>query len=165
MYKLVLSVLIVLCATFLGNSFALKLSMRRKTLNMIVSAISRMKTLICFGSFEIIRVVNQCFYSEEFDLLCINNLDSDTSYSEAFSQQVRNISKKFALNDADKELLVSFGSELGTTDIGGQVAHAELYQNLFLERLSEAKEQETVKSRLYKVLGFSLGCAVSLIIA
>lgn len=164
MYKLILSMIIILCSTFIGYSFSLKLTNRRKTLNSIVSAISRMKTLICFGSFEISRVVNDCFASEEFNLISINEIAPDTSYNEAFSVSVRNINKKYSLSDSDKDLLVSFGSELGTTDISGQLSHAELYQNLFSERLSDAKEQENVKSRLYKVLGFSLGCAISLLI-
>lgn len=164
MLKIILSFVFVISASLLGNTFSLKLMNRRKTLTSIVNAISRAKTLICFGSFDTRRVVAESFCSEDFPLMNCNDIDCEKPYDKAFESSVDKINNRFSLTKADKELLVQFGSKLGSTDVTGQVAHAELYIELFNERLSKAREEESSKSKLYRVLGFSLGCAISLLV-
>lgn len=164
MIKLVFSLVLILSASFIGNTFSLKLANRRKTLSSIVGAISRIKTLICFGGFDTKRVVAECLCSEDFPLIDTKDLSTDIAFDKAFEESVSKISNAYSLTKSDKELLAQFGSQLGTTDITGQIAHTELYSELFTERLNFVKEQESAKSKLYRVLGFSLGCAISLLI-
>lgn len=164
MIKLLLSLILIVSASFIGNTFSLKLTNRRKTLSSIVAAISRIKTLICFGGMDTRRVVEECLCTEEFPLIYADDLSLESSYDKAFEKSVSKISSSFSLTKGDKELLAQFGSQLGSTDVTGQIAHAELYAQLFTERLNFVKEQENAKSKLYRVLGFSFGCAISLLI-
>ena len=164
MLKILLSFVLIACASLLGNTFSIRLINRRKTLTSIVNAITKVKTLICFGSLDTKRVVAESFCTEDFPLMDAAEIDGDKPYDTAFETSVDRISHRFSLTKADKELLSQFGSQLGTTDVTGQIAHAELYTELFNERLLKAKEEENEKSRLYRVLGFSLGCALSLIV-
>lgn len=164
MIKILLSLVLILSTSLLGNTFSVKLTNRRKTLSSIVSAINKIKTLICFGGMDTKRVVEQCFCTQEFPLIGTEEINRDFAYDKAFEQSVEKISNNFALTKADKTLLIQFGTQLGSTDITGQIAHTELYAELFTERLNSVKEQEFTKSKLYRVLGFSLGCAVSLLI-
>ena len=164
MIKLLLCLILIASASLVGNSFSQRLINRRKTLSKILSAISHIKSLICFGGIEVVSVVEECFCSEEFKLINPEVLDSDLPYDQAFEKSVENISKNFSLTKSDKELLVQFGTYPGTKDITGQIAHTELYAQLFTERLNAVKEQEASKSKLYRILGFSFGCAVSLLI-
>ncbi len=163
-YKLIFSLALIISASLIGNSFSQKLINRRRTLSALVSAINRIKTLICFGGMEITQIIEKSLCTSEFPLINYQFFNSDSPYDKAFKTSVNNISSSFALTDSDKELLTQFGSKLGDTDIAGQVAHTELYAELFSERLSSVKEQETAKIKLYRVLGFSLGCAISLLI-
>ena len=164
MIKLILAVAVVTSATLVGNSFSLKLSNRRKTLESVVKAISRMKTLICFGSFDTTRVVEDCLCDNEFPLLDIEDTDNTADFTTTLINAIENISPTFSLNKSDKKLLSEFGLQLGATDVTGQVAHTELYSQLFTQRLEQAKIQETQKSKLYRILGFSLGCAITLMV-
>lgn len=164
MIKLALSFILIISASLIGNTFSQKLTNRRKTLSSIVNAISRMKTLICFGGMDTKRVVEECLCTEDFPLISCENLSTNSAFDKAFEESVCKISSSFSLTKLDKELLTQFGSQLGSTDVTGQIAHTELYTELFMERLNFVKEQENAKSKLYRVLGFSLGCAISLLI-
>lgn len=164
MIKLILSLTVIISASLVGNTFSQKLTNRRKTLSSILSAINRMKTLICFGGMDTKRVVEECFCTEAFPLINSEDFDDASPYDEAFEKSVGKIGNSFSLTKSDKELLKQFGSQLGSTDVTGQIAHIELYAELFTERLNAVKEQETAKSKLYRVLGFSLGCAMTLLI-
>ena len=164
MIKLIFSLVLITVSSLIGNSFSVRLSTRRKTLFSINNAIGRIKTLICFGGMDIYRVCQECFCSAEFPLFERETFSSNKEYDKVFEDNVNRISRSFSLTKDDKELLSQFGSNLGTTDITGQIAHTELYAQLFSERLDMVKSEELKKSKLYRVLGFSLGCAVSLLI-
>ncbi len=165
MIKLLLSLILIASSTLVGNSFSVKLKTRRKTLSSIVSALIRLKTLLCFGSLETVRLLEECFCSEDFKLIKKDNIyESDCSFESA-EKWVGEISRSFSLLASDKELLRDFIKGLGSTDVSGQVAHTELYINLFTERFQDSKIKESNKSGLYRVMGFSLGSAISLLMA
>lgn len=164
MIKLILSLVLIIVSSLIGNSFSLKLTTRRKTLVSIHNAINRIKTLICFGGMDTYRVVEECFCTPDFPLMENDLFRGNCDYDKAFEESVSKINRSFSLTKADKELLCQFGSNLGATDVTGQIAHTELYAQLFSERLDYVKAEESSKSKLYRVLGFSLGCAVSLLV-
>lgn len=164
MFKLIFALVVIVSSSLIGNSFSVKLTNRRKTLSEIVNSINKAKTLICFGGMDTKRVVQECFCSEDFMLLDKDMLENER-FDISFETSVRKINPAFSLTKADQELLLQFGTKLGMTDVTGQVAHTELYAQLFSERLSQVKTQENEKSRLYRILGFSVGSAISLLIA
>lgn len=164
MIKLILTLTLIVSASFVGNSFSQRLINRRKTLTKLLGAISHAKTLICFGGAEVSAVIEESFCNDGFKLLDFKSSQAQLPYDKAFADSVNKISSKYALTKSDKELLIQFGVNLGSTDVTGQVAHTELYAQLFTERLCYVKEQELSKSKLYRILGFSFGCLVSLII-
>ncbi len=84
----------------------------------------------------------------------------DTSWEQA----VGNLPKTYALDNSDKELLISFGTKLGKTDVEGQLSHIELYRAMWQKRLSLAGEAAAQKSRLYKTLGLFGGVSAALLI-
>lgn len=164
MIKLILSLILIIVSSLIGNSFSVKLIARKNTLSSIHNSIKKIKTLICFGGMDIHRVIEECFCTPEFPLMEAEVFYDNCDFDKAFNESVSKISRNYSLTKADKELLCQFGSELGTTDITGQIAHTELYSQLFSERLDNVKAEENAKSKLYRVLGFSLGCAISLLI-
>lgn len=68
------------------------------------------------------------------------------------------------LTKADRELLRGFGSQLGRTDVEGQIANCRQYGNLLEQRLTEAREAAAAKGRLYMTLGFAGGMALALLL-
>lgn len=164
MIKLLLSIVIITVSFLVGNTFSVRLINRRKTLSGIVAAICRMKTMICFGGADTRTVVEECLCGEAFPLISIEAFNGTEAYDKAFEKGVNSIAGSFSLAKEDKELLLQFGTLLGSTDVTGQIAHTGMYTELFGERLNVVKEQESAKSKLYRVLGFSLGCIISLLI-
>ena len=62
------------------------------------------------------------------------------------------------------ELLRGFGSQLGRTDVEGQIANCRQYGDLLEQRLTEAREAAAAKGRLYMTLGFAGGMALALLL-
>lgn len=164
MYKLILSVIFTLSSTFLGCWFSQKLSSRRQTLEAVSEAISKTQTLITFSSMEILRVVLDAFSKIKSFKDIENYCSKGNSFVESFNMCVDYVPSECGLTEDDKSLLRNFAQGLGVSDLSGQVSNCELYKKLFEERINEAKEKEKSFSRLYKILGFSLGCIVTLMI-
>ena len=163
MLKFLLFVVLMLSSTFLGYWFALRLSRRSSDLLALTESLEKIKTHISFGSFEIARVICESFQNaENFEVF------TDTTGSNDFymwwKKCVSALSMCTALNKEDKRLLYRFGENLGVTDTEGQLSHCDLYIKLFNVQLKKAREAEEKNTKLYKILGFSLGCTIVLII-
>ncbi|MBQ4105372.1 MAG: stage III sporulation protein AB [Clostridia bacterium] len=164
MINFVLVIIVILCSTLLGNWFSTRLEARRQSLSTIIVAITKMKSLISFGGFEISRVVNESFESAQgFECFC-RELTDDVGFTDFFNSCVDEINIVCALSKEDKALLKRFGEGLGVSDTEGQISNCELYRELLSEKLAEAKDAVDKKSKLYRVLGFSMGCAVALMV-
>ncbi len=158
MYKFFLCGLLVFSSTLLGNWFSAKLFRRTRYLRDILSGISRMKTNVCFGSLDVFRALEESFPEFKY------NSDKELSAEEYWNLFVDSIPKSSGLCKADREIIKGFGKNLGITDTEGQLNNCELYSELISERLKISKEEEISKSRLYRILGFSLGFAITLLI-
>ncbi len=163
MLKLFLCFIVIISSTFLGNWFSLKLSRRCSDLFKIIEAINKIKTYIVFGGYEIRTVVEMSFNSKvNFSVFTSDVFEDD--FNCWWNNCVKSLSKTTALNIEDRDLLMCFGANLGVTDIEGQISNCDLYIKIFEERLNDAKSMEKKNIKLYRTLGFSLGCTVSLIV-
>lgn len=164
MNELVFGAVLIISATLFGISFSQKLINRRKNLQMLIEVIRKMQTYIGFSSMEISAVVAECFKNIKGFESFTQYVSEDTAFTTWWEKCVRSIDSSTGLDREDKDLLIRFSEGIGVSDAEGQLSHCELYCELFAERLRLAKEVENTKSRLYKVLGFSVGCAVTLIV-
>ena len=164
MFSLFLSFLLILSATLVGNSFSQRLENRSKYLGGFIEALTKMKALVAFGSYDIKTVVNESFSNiSGLEVFCdTGNLEE--SFTDWWQSKVSSIDKSKGLLQEDTELLIRFGEGLGITDTEGQITHLDLYSDLISQKLKSSKENANVKGRLYRILGFSLGCAVTLVI-
>ncbi len=158
MYRFFLCGILVFSATLLGNWFSQRLFRRTRYLQGMLEGINRMKTNVCFGNLDVFRAVGDSFPAFR------DNSCEETSAEEYWASLIDSIPKSSGLSKADREVLKGFGRNLGVTDTEGQLNNCELYSGLVLERIKISKEEEASKSRLYRVLGFSLGFAITLLI-
>ena len=147
---------------FIGNWFSLKLLRRSSNLVSVIEVINRIRTYISFGGYEIMRVVAESFASAP-DFSAFTDYETSDDFQEWWKNCVSELSTTTALNNNDKELMLRFGAGLGVTDIQGQLANCDLYIGLFSECLDKSKEMERKNVKLYRILGFSMGCMVTLI--
>ena len=164
MLKILLCLIVVICATMLGNWFSAKVVRRTKELLTIVETLIKIKNYISFEQSEIRRIVCESFASAQgFENL--KNCDEENQdFLLWWQNEVQKLSTTAALNKEDILLLMRFGEKLGVTDMQGQILNCELYIRLFSERLQGAKDSEYKNVRLYRVLGFSAGCTVTLVL-
>lgn len=164
MFKLLLCIFLVLVTTMLGVISSHKLSVRRKTLESIVNSVIKMKSMINFSTYEIDRVICECFSDiYGFEMFSQSMGDYD-DFVSCWNNRVSSLPDELCLDSEDKELLRKFAENLGITDLQGQTDNCVLYCELFKDRLEGAKEKEKSSGRLYKILGFSLGCVITLMI-
>lgn len=163
MIKLFLCMVVVLSATLAGNSFSLKLTHRCQSLFTLIEALTKIKTHISFGACEIRQVVSESFLSaKDFELLESDDVCEDFNFW--WNDSVKRLAPLAALNREDTKLMLRFGEMLGVTDIQGQLDNCDLYISLFSQRYKCAKDAECRCKRLYRVLGFSCGCVMALIL-
>lgn len=164
MISVFLCLILIASTTLIGNSFSQRLQNRCKCLGGLVQALTKMRSLIIFSGYDIRTVVKDGFSNiEGFESFC-DIAASDEAFDEWWNKKIHSIDKYKGLLKEDIEILLRFGEGLGISDIQGQDAHFQLYSDLILQKLQQAKENVNQKSRLYRILGFSMGCAVTLII-
>lgn len=164
MVKALLCIIVILSSTLVGNWFSVRTSRRRRNIFVLIEAIDKMKNYISFGGYEIRSVIKSSFSSTEgFEILAIDD-STEEDLQLWWSERVNSLRETTALNSEDIELLFKFGKNLGITDVEGQIANCELYVSLFSKRLKSAENAEYKNFRLYRILGFSLGCVVTLMV-
>lgn len=163
MLKLMLSVVFVGVCTMVGYSASLRLRNRKLCLQAFLECVHRMKPLISFSGYDIDRVIGVSFGNlkgfEDFQ----TGKDSDNLYSRWTRASSEFVSES-KLKLSDKDVILRFGENLGVTDTEGQLMNCDLYCELISELVVDAKDEEEKKSKLYRVLGFSLGTMVTLLI-
>jgi len=158
-YKFVLCIVLLCATTMYGFVCSQKLTKRKKSLRTICDGIVRAKSLITFGGYNISRVLQESF--KEINLF--NNISDNMSdvFTDEFFVKVK---KDLCFCDEDVEMFRGFTEVLGITDTAGQIANCDLYYELMKKQLDSAEEKEKSSGRLYKILGFSLGLVITLMI-
>ena len=122
-----------------------------------------MKPLISFSGYDMDRVINVCFS----DLWGFDKFEDGDTNDDLYSRWTR-ASSSFVthsnLKSCDEAVIMRFGENLGVTDTEGQLMNCDLYGELLSELIEDAAEEEEKKSKLYRVLGFSLGAVITLFV-
>lgn len=153
--------LIVVTSTMIGFLLAQRLKNRCDFLTAFLDFLCNLKTNIRFSGEDIFSILEKS--ANGFLSFCLADLN-DNSIREYWMNCIKKIPQSYGLKNDDYTTLKDFGAKLGTTDMEGQTSHIELYSNLFLTQLEKAKAEYNSKSKLYKLLGFFVGCAIALMI-
>ena len=137
---------------------------RVKSIEEIMLMIQIISTEIKYCKTPLNEIVNKLSCNNDFTHLkfiskCENLLESQT-FPSAWKRSV----KESELHEADKQLLVSLGNNLGTSDIEGQLSNCELHKELFENNYMCAKEKCSKFGKLYTSLGLFGGVLVAVVI-
>ncbi len=154
MFKMLLSLLVVLCSTLVGFSFSNKLYKRKRILESFVLLIKNSATKIRYTNSTLASVFSENFMECEFD--------EETPFLHQWDKMLEKYSNM--LNSSDIKILHDFASSLGTTDVIGEEKNIEMYLLLLNEKIVDASECIQKKSKLYKTLGLSVGLTVSILL-
>lgn len=86
------------------------------------------------------------------------------SVSEAYESAILEIKGRLSLNKEDMELLSSFCSSLGNSDMEGQVKNFKMILKQLENQEERAEEARGKSERMYKNLGVLAGLAIAIIL-
>ena len=160
--KLTGCLLIASAGFFTGCVLTQRLKNRRDFYDKFNVFISLLQTQIRYNSADIFSLVISSAKGSGLEIFEAPEIDMP--FTSFWENSLNTIPKKYGLNNSDRELLLEFGSALGTTDIEGQLKHLELYSEIFQNRLNECETALKDKSRIYRALGLFGGISTAIII-
>lgn len=154
---------IIVCS-LIGNYFATRDLNRVKTIEEIFLMIQIISTEIKFCKTPLDSIVNKLSKNDGFihlNFICeCEKLLGKQKFPTAWQTSV----KKSALHESDKQLLISLGNNLGTSDVEGQLSNCELHKELFENNYNSAREKCLKFGKLYTSLGLFGGVLVAVVI-
>jgi stage III sporulation protein AB len=154
MLRAVAALAILCCAVAVGYHLTARLSERVRILGefriLLDTAASRMR----------------CTRGELSAIFSDNFADYAFSRERPFKEQWPQMVARFhtVLNKKDCQVLADFSNGMGAGDLESQLRHIDLYQELLNERLEDAKKDREDKAGLYRVLPFSLGLTLAILL-
>jgi len=169
--KLMGSVLIISASSVMGYIWSRDCSKRpqelrtlQKMLQMLETQMNFMTDVICdafqkVSSFSTSNV--SLFFSGTVKILKEN---PGISVSEAWTTAVTENFKMTSLNKEDREILLSFGKMLGSTDMEGQIKNIRLTMSQLELQEIKAEESKKKNEKMYQSLGILGGIALVIIL-
>ncbi|MFU0833309.1 MAG: Stage III sporulation protein AB [Oscillospiraceae bacterium] len=164
MIKLLGALLLIMAGSLSGYKESHKLSVRVDSLELFLRFLSAAKTEIRYSAVPVVQVIKRHSAGFQFLEECANNCEQGGSFADAWRYTVIHYAKNdgFAANDI--KLLLSFGEGFGASDTDGQIAHLQLYSELFATSLKSARDERNRKSKLYLMLGIFAGLSSALLL-
>lgn len=153
---------LVLAGTAVGFMKARSLSSRRRLLAAVGTLMQDLATRLRYQSEDIFTSVTLAAKSAGLSIK--EDADRSQGFLAWWELQTESFAPPHVLHNSDKELLSSFGSQLGTTDLEGQLSHIELCRAMLSKQLSEAEEEQRQKGRLYRTLGVFGGVSAAIML-
>ena len=89
---------------------------------------------------------------------------SHADFFDAFAAAVRCAEQAGDVTSETSRLLLEFAEGCGRTDLDGQQAHIEYYRTLLAQQGEQARRTYEEKGRVYRVLGWTGGIALVLLL-
>lgn len=165
MLKLIGLLMLIVTGTYIGFSKSRCLSNRVDFLEEYIGFLSYIETQVRYSSDCIVNILDDYDSKNRLNFIdcCLLKMNNGAVFIKSWNESIDEIPDSVGLKNEDKNLLRSFGNELGKSDIEGQISHCKLYQKLTSQKLEEARMQKQQKYRLYQMLGASLGLCVGLL--
>lgn len=141
-----------------------KLSVRVDSLESFLRFLSAAKTEIRYSAVPVVQVIQRHSAGFQFLEECVSNCELGYGFVDAWRYAVTYYAKYDGFNANDMKLLLSFGEGFGASDTDGQIAHLELYSQLFNTCLKSARDDRNRKSKLYLMLGVFAGLSSALLL-
>lgn len=154
MLRFIPALVIMAVSILIGWSLSLRLSRRASVLGDYIALLDTAADRMSYTGDHLAAVFSENFADYHFDP------------SLPFGGQWERMTENFrdVLTGEDREVLSRFAREAGCGDMQAELNHIRLYQTLLRDRLDDAREACAKKSALYRILPFSIGLAVTILI-
>ena len=166
MERVLIAVIMAIICFIIGMIASTTLKMRVVQLRKLITMLDEMSVLIqfralktrelikeisehdCLGSFIFLDILSECLEFES---------DINIGWKTAVKQTA-------FLNSSDKDIMLSVGDQIGTTDINGQISMLELNKNLAERNLYQAEEEYRIKGKMLRTVWCLCGLAAGIMI-
>jgi len=159
-------VLIFLAGAFAGVAASASLNQRVTSFEQLIRFMTYLETRIRYSGAPIYEILHQCIKAD-FGKLKFLKVSADLLAKGQKPEIAWKSAIKFCDDNGftaqDRELIFSFGKDLGSSDIEGQINHCKTYRQLFQDRLKNARLEAQSKGRLYITLGIAGGMGAVLL--
>lgn len=158
MLKLTGSMLVAAVCVMYGFSAADTLRRRRDFLNAFVTSLSVLETEITFGKYALSRIFERIDSSELAGLYeaCRNNMERD-GIKNAWRSAAEAAAAAAGLKTAERDAVISLGTELGMSDVNGQMKAIARTRELAATAADSAADEYKRLGRAYRGCGISAG--------
>ncbi|MCM1299633.1 MAG: stage III sporulation protein AB [Firmicutes bacterium] len=148
-----------------GLYFSKRLKEREAVLSAVILLIRELTVQIRYTNSEIGKMLRSAAQNEEFKKLLFVTGCEEISEKGDFHKSWRSgAAMQPYLNTKDRELLLSLGEKLGSTDLDGQLSFLEMTEEIFKERQKQAFSDYLNKGRVYRSVGVLCGLAAGIIV-
>ena len=165
-FKMILSILIVVCATRLGVEIAKKYVQREKELYEIKNAFKIMETKMRYTYEPLKDIFNEISHTidKNVSLIFKNAAEKIETHPAKSTWEESVDNAELMINKEDKDIIKSFGKLLGKTDKLGQISEIELVCSLLDKQIGQASLEREKNEKLYKKIGLIMGLGLVIIL-
>ena len=145
-----------------GCLLSARLFRRRAFLRRLLSFVSLLSTELRYRGGDIFDLESDCAGRSQLPALCVGKPES--CFEDAWNAAINAFPATFSLTGEDISLLREIGSQLGKTDLEGQLKHLSLLEIRVRAHLRDAEECMAQKSRIYKTMGFFVGASAAIVL-
>lgn len=145
--KLIGAASVIIAGTYIGFDKSAVLGKRLSTLRNILRMFDETEILMNYGAFTTGEILERLRENECFEKI----INKDSSVTRCLAED-------------EKRLLNEYFSQLGTTDLQGQLSALKMYKNAFTEKFSDLKAVKDEKCRLYRTMGILAALFVCVIL-
>ena len=153
MLRLIAGFTITAASILVGCCLSSRLTRRREVLADYIALLDQAANRLSCTGMSLAAVFSDNFAGFDFDP------------SLAFAPQWERMAEQYreVLRDDDRRVLREFAKDLGSGDRESELNRIRLYQSMLKERLADAKTACEKKGSLYRILPFSIGLAITII--
>ncbi len=145
---------------------SLKLSERVRTVELLISLADEISSEIRFQSFTVMEITEHIYNNANY-----KNLDfiaeiikmSQTRYN-IHDMWIEAVIKSDILHCEEKDIMISMGNMLGTSDTEGQISALELHKKRLERVLKNAVREYEQKGRMYRSMGVLAGAMAGIML-
>lgn len=140
--------------------------MRVIQLRKFIAMLDEIAILIRFRAMRTREIIEEITgYNSLENFVFLDILDECLELEDDISKGWRTAAQRTTfLNSSDKDILLSVGEQIGSTDINGQLSMLELNRNLAERNLLQAEEEYRVKGRMFRTVWCLCGLAAGIMV-
>lgn len=139
--KIIALVIIASVIILIGQYLNLKMKNRVLSLKQYILLIEGIDSQILFSKRKILQIIDELINKDETKLKAMSALVEmeDEDFAKNWKKAIIENSKHDALNKEDEKIILSFGKNLGVTDLDGQNKNCRIHIDLLKKQLVSAE--------------------------